>query len=106
MTDTAEIYEQVNTVVNTKPTKTWTLVDTISNCAVYEGASANAFVSEKFKAKTDAVVIINPNDLTIDSINDDYRIIINSVKYLVVHADNIMNLNSVLAVAVMIDKTK
>ena len=104
MTQTLEIYEQQNAIVNTVATKSWVLVDTVINSVMYEGSSANAFVSEKFKAQTDAVIIINPNNLSV-TIEDSYRLDIQGRKFLVVHADNIMGLNEVIAVAVKEDKT-
>ena len=104
MTQDVSLYQKVTTVVNTVPSTVWSLVETVQNCAFYEGASANSFVSDKFRAKTDGVIIINPANIT-NTILDSFKIEVDSRKFLVVHSDDVMLQGEVIAVAVAEDKS-
>lgn len=101
MTETATIFEVVGTLNTDTGDRitTFNLVDTVLNCAIFEGSSMLQTISEQFRAETDAVIIINPKNITV-VILDSYRIDIAGKEYRVIHSNNIMEFDSVIAVAV------
>jgi hypothetical protein len=101
MTKTAYVYKKVDSYNQTtgENTFTWELFETIDNVAYYEGASAERLISDRFKAEVDGVIIINPDNI-INTIEDEYKIIIDDINYSVIHCDNILQLDEVLTVAV------
>ena len=103
MTQAAQVYTIVDTVVDDEYTTVRQLTQTISDCALYEDSSAVSLVSDRFKAETDAVIIMDPSKLTTDILDTD-EIDIAGRSFKVIHANNIMQLDDVLAVAVQEDK--
>ncbi|GAG26927.1 unnamed protein product [marine sediment metagenome] len=66
----------------------------------YEGRAAENFVSEKFKAKIDGVVIVDPVDIADVTLNDSDNIVIGSRNFTVVHADNVALQNEATVIAI------
>lgn len=85
-----------NTVTNVAGVKTpsWAAVATV-NCLFWEGASAETYVSERFRDVTDAVISVDP--LT-DILKND-KVVVESKTYHVIGIDNVGAAGELMTVA-------
>jgi len=85
-----------NTVTNVLGVETpsWAAVATV-RCLFWEGSTAEAFVSQRFRDATDAVISVTP---TTDVQKND-KVVVESKTYLVIGIDNIGAANEVITAA-------
>ena len=102
LNQTTSIYSQATTVsqVDGMGTKAYALKKSVK-CAFYEGSAAGQFVSDKFRAKIDGVVIIDPRDVTDITITDSDEIRIGSRVFRTVHNNDVMLRGEILVIGVV-----
>jgi hypothetical protein len=66
----------------------------------WTASSGEQFISDRFRALVDGVVVISPDTLNNYVINDSDTIVINNVTYNVVYSDDIMFQGEVITVGV------
>lgn len=69
-----------------------------ADCIVFQGAAADSMVSDRFKARVEAVILVDYDDYS--AVKDKDRVKIGSDYYAVIHADNIANQNEVVRIPV------
>ena len=96
-TITAEYENKTDTVVDGMITgETWTLAGSIE-ALIYRGALAEKLVSEKLRPDVSAVILIKPEDYPVE-LTKDSRVLIESIYYNVIYADNIAEQNEVIMI--------
>lgn len=96
-TITAEYENKTDTVVDGMITgETWTLSGSIE-ALIYRGALAEKLVSEKLRPDVSAVILVKPDDYP-SELTKDSRILIESIYYSVIYADNIAEQDKVIMI--------
>ena len=96
-TVTAEYENKTDTVESGMITgETWTLAGSIE-ALMYRGSLAERLVSEKIRPDVAAVILVKPEDYPA-TLTKDSRVLINSIYYSVIYADNIAEQNEVIMI--------
>lgn len=96
-TITAEYENKTDTVVDGMITgETWTLAGSIE-ALMYRGSLAERLVSEKIRPDVAAVILVKPEDYPV-TLTKDSRVLINSIYYSVIYADNIAEQDKVVMI--------
>ena len=96
-TITAEYENKTDTVVDGMITgETWTLAGSIE-ALIYRGALAEKLVSEKLRPDVSAVILVKPEDYPVE-LTKDSRVLIESIYYNVIYADNIAEQDKVIMI--------
>ena len=96
-TITAEYENKTDTVVDGMITgETWTLAGSIE-ALIYRGALAEKLVSEKLRPDVSAVILVKPEDYPAE-LTKDSRVLIESIYYSVIYADNIAEQDKVVMI--------
>ena len=96
-TITAEYENKTDTVVDGMITgETWTLAGSIE-ALIYRGALAEKLVSEKLRPDVSAVILVKPEDYP-EALTKDSRVLIESIYYSVIYADNIAEQDKVIMI--------
>lgn len=96
-TITAEYENKTDTVVDGMITgETWTLAGSIE-ALIYRGALAEKLVSEKLRPDVSAVILVKPEDYP-EALTKDSRVLIESIYYNVIYADNIAEQDKVIMI--------
>ena len=96
-TITAEYENKTDTVVDGMITgETWTLAGSIE-ALMYRGALAEKLVSEKLRPDVSAVILVKPEDYP-EALTKDSRVLIESIYYNVIYADNIAEQGKVIMI--------
>lgn len=96
-TITAEYENKTDTVVDGMITgETWTLAGSIE-ALIYRGALAEKLVSEKLRPDVSAVILVKPDDYPVE-LTKDSRVLIESIYYSVIYADNIAEQDKVIMI--------
>ena len=96
-TITAEYENKTDTVVDGMITgETWTLAGSIE-ALIYRGALAEKLVSEKLRPDVSAVILVKPEDYPVE-LTKDSRVLIESIYYNVIYADNIAEQDEVIMI--------
>lgn len=96
-TITAEYENKTNTVVDGMITgETWTLAGSVE-ALMYRGSLAERLVSEKIRPDVAAVILVKPEEYQA-TLTKDSRVLINSIYYSVIYADNIAEQNEVILI--------
>lgn len=96
-TITAEYENKTDTVVDGMITgETWTLAGSVE-ALIYRGALAEKLVSEKLRPDVSAVILVKPEDYP-EALTKDSRILIESIYYSVIYADNIAEQDKVVMI--------
>ena len=94
-TITAEYENKTDTVVDGMITgETWTLAGSVE-ALIYRGALAEKLVSEKLRPDVSAVILVKPEDYP-EALTKDSRVLIESIYYSVIYADNIAEQDKVV----------
>ena len=96
-TITAEYENKTDTVVDGMITgETWTLAGSVE-ALIYRGALAEKLVSEKIRPDVSAVILVKPEDYPA-ALTKDSRVLIESIYYSVIYADNIAEQDKVVMI--------
>lgn len=96
-TITAEYENKTDTVVDGMITgETWTLAGSVE-ALIYRGALAEKLVSEKLRPDVSAVILVKPEDYP-EALTKDSRVLIESIYYNVIYADNIAEQDKVIMI--------
>lgn len=96
-TITAEYENKTNTVESGMITgETWTLAGSIE-ALMYRGSLAERLVSEKIRPDVAAVILVIPEEYPA-TLTKDSRVLINTIYYSVIYADNIAEQNEVILI--------
>ena len=96
-TITAEYENKTDTFVDGMITgETWTLSGSIE-ALIYRGALAEKLVSEKLRPDVSAVILVKPEDYPAE-LTKDSRVLIESIYYSVICADNIAEQDKVVMI--------
>ena len=95
ITVTAEYENKTDTVVDGMITgETWALAGSVE-ALMYRGSLAERLVSEKIRPDVAAVILVKPEDYPA-TLTKDSRVLINSIYYSVIYADNIAEQNKII----------
>ena len=96
-TITAEYENKTDTVVDGMITgETWTLAGSVE-ALIYRGALAEKLVSEKLRPDVSAVILVKPDDYPAE-LTKNSRVLIESIYYNVIYADNIAEQDKVIMI--------
>lgn len=96
-TITAEYENKTNTVESGMITgETWTLAGSVE-ALMYRGSLAERLVSEKIRPDVAAVILVIPEEYPA-ALTKDSRVLINTIYYSVIYADNIAEQNEVVLI--------
>lgn len=96
-TITAEYENKTDTVVDGMITgETWTLAGNVE-ALMYRGSLAERLVSEKIRPDVAAVILVKPEEYP-SALTKDSRVLINTIYYSVIYADNIAEQNEVILI--------
>ena len=96
-TITAEYENKTDTFVDGMITgETWTLAGSVE-ALIYRGALAEKLVSEKLRPDVSAVILVKPEDYP-EALTKDSRVLIESIYYNVIYADNIAEQDKVIMI--------
>ena len=94
-TITAEYENKTDTVVDGMIIgETWTLAGSVV-ALIYRGALAEKLVSEKIRPDVSAVILVKPDDYPV-ALTKDSRVLIESIYYSGIYADNIAEQDKVV----------
>lgn len=94
---TTEYENKTDTVVDGMITgETWTLAGSVE-ALMYRGSLAERLVSEKIRPDVAAVILVKPEEYPA-TLTKDSRVLINSIYYSVIYADNIAEQNEVVLI--------
>ena len=96
-TITAEYENKTDTVVDGMITgETWTLAGSVE-ALIYRGALAEKLVSEKLRPDVSAVILVKPDEYPV-TLTKDSRVLIESIYYSAIYADNIAEQDQVVMI--------
>jgi len=78
--------------------ETWTLLGELS-VKLWTGTAADAIVSDRYKVDLAGVIILDPDELNF-TIADENKVVVNSVEYSVIHAEDIGGQGKVMQIPV------